>query len=172
MKPRFATLTALVFIAALSRLIPHPWNFTPIAAMALFGGAQFADKRAGFLVPLLAVLVSDIALGFSATVWANYVAFAVIVVIGWTLRQNKTASRVVLASLSASVSFFFITNFAHWVITEQYAKSTAGLVQCFAMAVPFFRNTLLGDLFYTGVLFGSFALVERRFPRLQAAQAR
>lgn len=166
-KPRFATLCGIIFLAALSRVIPHPWNFTPVTAIALFGGAYFTDKRLAFAVPLSALFLSDLFLGFYATVWMTYIAFALVVCIGLVLQKKKSPMRMVGACLAASVSFFLITNFAAWLEIQTYERSLKGLLTAYTMAIPFFRNSLLGDLFFTALLFGSFTLAERKFSSLR-----
>lgn len=165
--PRFWVLSGMILAAAFFRFLPHPPNFVPIAAMALFGGAYFTNKKLAFVVPLAAMLFSDFILGFHATMWAVYLSFGLIVVIGMSISRNKKAGSVILAAISASVSFFVITNFAHWLIDPIYAKTGAGLAACYTAAVPFFHYTLLGDLFYAGVMFGAYELVKMKFPVLQ-----
>jgi hypothetical protein len=168
MKPRFWTLTALVLIAALSRVIPHPWNATPIAALALFGGAHFSSRRSAYLVPLVAMIVSNVMLGsFYDTLPFVYASFVLTVYIGTRLRDRRDALTVASASLVSSLAFFAITNAGHWLVSGMYPRTGAGLASCFVAAIPFFRGTVAGDLLFTGVLFGGFALLERRYPALR-----
>ena len=110
--PRFLVLCGMIAAAALTRFIPHLPNFTAVGAMALFGGAYFANKKVAFAVPLIAMFITDLFLGFHSTIIAVYLAFALIVVIGMTMVQKKNVSNVLIASIVASVSFFVITNFA------------------------------------------------------------
>ncbi|NCS90340.1 MAG: hypothetical protein AUK34_06915 [Ignavibacteria bacterium CG2_30_36_16] len=169
--PRFWVLTGMIIAAAFFRFLPHPPNFVPIAAMALFGGAYFSNKKLAFLVPFAAMIISDMVIGFHSVMWAVYLSFALIVVIGMSVRRNKKAGSIILASVSASVSFFVITNFAHWLIDPIYAKTGSGLAACYIAAVPFFHYTLLGDLFFVGVMFGAYELVKIKFPVLQEVKA-
>lgn len=164
--PKFWILTLMIFAAAFIRLIPHPPNFAPIAAMALFGGAYFNKKWAAFLVPLAAMFITDLILGFHETMWAVYLSFALIVVIGMTMLKAKKVSSIFLASVISSVSFFIITNFGIWLSTSYYAKTGVGLAACYTAAVPFFHQTLLSDLFFVGVLFGLYQLAKVKFPAL------
>src|ERR1051326_1127857 len=106
MKPRILTLAGMIAMAADARIMPHPWNVSPIAGMALFGGAQFKDKRFAFAVPLLAMFLSDLVLGFHATMPFVYACFAMTVVIGFWLKQKMTIERIVIGSFSASILFF------------------------------------------------------------------
>lgn len=165
-QPRFVTLTGMIFMAALSRLAPHPPNFTPIAAMALFGGAHFVDKRAAFLVPLGAMFLSDSLLGFHAGMPFVYGSFALIACIGLGLRRRRPVP-IAVAALSGSVLFFLITNFGVWSLGSFYPNTREGLLACYAAAVPFFRNTLFGDAVYAAAFFSSFALAESRFQELR-----
>ena len=168
--PRFLVITGMIFIAAFVRLIPHPPNFAPIAAIALFGGAYFNKKWAAFLIPLAAMFVTDLILGFHATMWAVYLSFVLIVGIGMFAIKQKKISNIFLASVSASVLFFIITNFGLWISTPYYAKTGIGLAACFTAAIPFFHLTLLGDLFFVAVMFGSYELAKTKFPQLAVSK--
>jgi hypothetical protein len=164
--PRFLVLAGMILIAAFTRLIPHPPNFTAIGAMALFGGAYFSRKSLAFAVPLAAMFLSDLIIGFHQGMYAVYLSFIFIVMIGLTLKNKKKAGNVFLASVSASVLFFVITNFAQWLSYPLYSKDIAGLIACYVAAIPFFHYTLLGDLFFVGALFGLFELAKMKFPQL------
>jgi hypothetical protein len=148
----FLLAVILIAFAAVSRFMPHPENFTPIAAMALFGGVYFS-KRYAFVIPLVAMVVSDYFIGFHNTVPYVYGSFVLAGLIGIWLKNHKNVGWIVGASLSSSVLFFVITNFGVWV-TGGYPQNFGGLVECYIAAIPFFRNTVLGDLLYVGVLFG------------------
>jgi hypothetical protein len=165
-KPRMTVLIGIVLAAAASRLIPHPPNMTSITAIALFGGAYFSDKRLAFLVPLAALFLSDLILGFYSQMEVVYLSFALIVCIGLWLQRRRQTLFIGGAALASSVLFFVITNFGVWAFEPLYPKTAAGLFACFVAGVPFFQNTLQGDLLFTAVLFGGFALLERFFPRL------
>ena len=171
MKPRFWTLVGMIAMAAIARLMPHPWNVSPVAAMALFGGAEFDNKIAAFGVPLLAMVTSDIILGFSSQTPLIYLCFALIVIIGFWIKKNLSVQRVVLGSVTSSVLFFAVTNFGTWASETMYPKTFQGLILCYGAGLPFFQNTLLGDLGYTAILFGTFYLASRAFPVLSDARA-
>ncbi len=153
----------LIFViaAAFIRLVPHAPNFAPIGAMALFGGS-YLNKKTALVLPLAAMVLSDFFIGFDSITsrLTVYGSFALIVLIGFWLRNRKSIGNIVLASITASVLFFIITNLAIWLAGSLYPKTFAGLVACYSAAIPFFRNTMAGDLFYTGVFFGSFELVK------------
>lgn len=150
---RFIVLMVMVLAAAASRLIPHPLNFAPIGAMALFGGASFTDRRAAFGVPLAAIFLSDMVIALLngnyllqslALMPVIYGSFTIIVCIGMWLRSRRTLLPVAAATLAASVLFFVITNFADWALGPVYPGTWEGLVACYTAAIPFFKNTLLG----------------------------
>jgi len=164
--PKFWILTLMVFAAAFVRLIPHPPNFAPIAAMALFGGAYFNKKWAAFIVPIAAMFITDLFLGFHETMWAVYLSFVLIVVIGMLMLKEKKVSNIFFASVISSVSFFIITNFGIWLSTPYYEKTGTGLAACFTAAIPFFHQTLLGDLFFVAIMFGLFEIIKVKIPSL------
>src|SRR6266581_1540847 len=166
-KPRYIMLVTMVLAAAASRLFPHPPNFTPIAVIALFGGAQFSNKRAALLVPLAGLFLSDLALGFYAITPVVYGSFALTVCLGFWVRRRHSVQRIVFAAAASAILFFVLTNFGVWALDNLYTKTMAGLVNCYVAAIPFFRNMLLGDLVYSGLLFGALALAENRFAQLR-----
>jgi hypothetical protein len=169
MKPRAMLLVAMILGAAALRLVPHPSNFTPIGALALFAGAQFDDKRWAFIVPLAAMLLSDIVIGFHSGMPVVYAAFAAIVCMGFLLKKKKTALRVTTASLAAATFFFVVSNFAVWAFDRLYPLTLQGLVTCYVAAIPFFQNWLAATLLYSAILFGGFALAERKLPVFASA---
>lgn len=168
---RFWVITLLILAAAFVRLIPHPPNFAPIAAMALFSGAYFNKKSFAFAVPLAAMFLTDAIIGFHSSMWIVYLSFALIVLIGMFMLKNVSIKNVVLASVTASISFFIITNFGVWAFGTMYPKNIAGLIECYIAAVPFIQNTLLGDLFYSGIMFGVFEFAKSKFPVISEAKA-
>ncbi len=170
-KARLWLITGLVFGAALLRLVPHPPNFTPLGALALFAGARYGRKSLAFLLPLGAMLLSDSLLelttgnGFHATLPVIYMALVLTVPVGLVIRRMGVgASSVIGGSLVASSIFFIVTNFAVWATSGMYPISFEGLVTCYVAAVPFFGNTIAGDLLFSGLLFGAFALAEKKIP--------
>lgn len=143
------------------RLVPHMPNFAPIAALALFGGV-YLNKKQALIIPLVAMLISDIFIGFysSRIMLSVYGSFLIIGLLGIYLKKHKSVVNIAVASLTASILFFVITNFSMWAIPHSmYAHTWQGLLTCYTMALPFFRNTLMGDLFYVGSMFGLYELV-------------
>ena len=166
MNTRLLTLSLIIFTIAMFRLLPHPPNVSPVAAMALFGGAYFSDKRVAFLVPFLALLLSDLLLGLHDTMIYVYGGFALTVIIGFWIRKNLNISRVALAAVGSSVLFFIVTNFGAWATSGLYPMTLDGLMQAYVAAIPFFQNSLLGNLVFTALLFGGYAALQRNVSSL------
>jgi len=169
MSSRSLSLLGIIALAVLLRVWPHPWNFSPIAAMALFSGCHFRSREAAFAVPLGAMVLSDAFLGFYPSFWLTYGCFALTVLIGTGLKNRRSAAWIAGASVSASVLFFLVTNFGVWQLEHLYRHDLAGLAACYTAGIPFFQGTLAGDLVYTAVLFGAYRLVERAFPQIEIA---
>ena len=165
----FRLLLALVMIvvAAALRAAPHPWNFTPVGAMALFSGAIIRDRRLAFLFPLLTLFVGDVFLGFHKLTLIVYASFLLSVLIGRLLKHRRTVPRVAGATLFGSVQFFLITNFGVWWLLNSYPRTTAGLAACYLAGLPLFWNTLAGDALYVTVFFLGYGLAEGLFPALR-----
>jgi len=156
----------IILLGAVMRAVPHLPNFTPIGAIALFGGV-YLNKRHALVLPVAAMVVSDFFIGFDslASRLSVYGCFALIGLIGLLIRNRKSVATVVVGSLSGSVIFFLITNFVWLYNTSMYPHSWQGLMASYTNAIPFVRNMAMGDLFYVGILFGSFELV-KYFQRL------
>jgi hypothetical protein len=163
---RFWVLVGITLVVAGSRLLPHPPNVSPVAALALFAGACFTSKRAAFAVPLVAMLLSDlvILLGLTETRYYFmlmpfvYGSFVLATCLGLWIGARRPVLRIATATLGSSVLFFVVTNFGAWLAF--YPLTWDGLVQCFVLALPFFRNSLAGDAFFSLLFFGGFALAE------------
>ena len=167
---RLIALLSAITAAAVLRLVPHPPNFTPIGAMALFSGAYLGRRGLAFVAPLGALFLSDLVLGFYDGMTTVYFSVALIVVVGCLAISKVTPLRVAGAALASSLSFFIITNFSMWLFSAIYPHTAAGFAACYVAAIPFFQNTVAGDLFYATLLFGGFAVVERLMPQLRAGE--
>lgn len=150
----------LVFFGFAARLLPHPANFAPIGALALFGG-MYLSKRLALILPLGAMFVSDVFIGFYdwRIMLSVYASFFLMGCIGLLVRRQKNIFTIGIGTLSGSLLFFLITNAAVWAFGTMYVPTLAGLKASYIAAIPFFRNSVLGDLFYTGVLVGGFEMV-------------
>jgi len=179
-KKRFIVLSGFIIIAALSRIIPHPYNFAPIGAMSIFGAAYFTDKKFSFLLPLFAMFVSDLLVNnllyanfyggfvlFTPGFYWMYGSIALIVVAGIFILKKVNTKTVIAGSLSASIIFFLVTNFGSWLGNPIYPQGLEGLFMSYAAGIPFFHYTVLGDLFYSGVMFGAFEYAKQHTPALQ-----
>jgi hypothetical protein len=170
MNGRFLVLALMVLAAALARLVPHPPNFTPIGAMALFGGACFVNRKAAYLLPIAAMLLSDLVLGFSRYgLWSLLAIQSVVygcilayTAIGQLIADRRSVWQVGGAALAGSLLFFVVTNFAAWAGGHGYPMTAAGLAECYWKGIPYFRNTLAGDAAFTAILFGGLAILENR----------
>lgn len=172
---RFFIVFSIVLAAALMRLLPHWPNFTPIAAMALFAGTYFERKRFAFAIPIAAMFLSDLVLGFHALMPAIYLSFVITVVIGSTIRNHVSVKNIALGAASSTVIFFLITNFAAWLAYPQfYPQNMFGLAECYmaglaffhdgSQGISFFINDLLGTFFFSAVFYGVYFLAQMRFP--------
>ena len=159
-KTKFITVLALIVSAALIRVIPHWPNFTPIVALALFGGKEIRSMLLSVLVVFGSMFLSDAILGFHPVMWATYLALGLIVLVGHFVKDR--ASSIALATIGSSFLFFVVSNFGVWISGWLYPRTVIGLSECFVAAIPFFGYSLLGDLFYSAVIFSIYQLVERR----------
>jgi hypothetical protein len=153
--------TVMLALGACARLLPHPWNFTPIMAIGLYAGAKSTKFRLGVLATLGALFLSDALIGFYRGMWYVYAASLIPVLISTLLRRKQSVPAIASAAFASSLSFFLITNFMVWATGHMYPHSAAGLASCYIAGIPFYRNQLLGDAFYTLALFGGDVLIRR-----------
>lgn len=167
LKTQLITISAIIFVLALFRLLPHWPNVSPVAAMALFGGACFADKRMAFIVPFTALFLSDLIIGLHNSMVFVYAGFALTVTIGFLLKDRINITNTAFAMVASSVLFFLLTNFGAWMTSGLYAKSAAGLMQAVVAGIPFFQNSLLGNLVYAAVIFGGYGILQKNIASLK-----
>jgi len=163
---RFLVITGLILLAIVTRIVPHIPNFTAMSAVALFGAANYNKKILAFLVPITAMLISDSIIGFYQGIEWVYGTFILIIISGFYLRNKVTVPRVIALSVISSLLIFTVTDFGYWLSGVLYPRTWVGFTECYAAALPFLRNELLGDLFYSGLLFGTFYIAQLRFPKL------
>jgi hypothetical protein len=164
---------AIIVCAAFTRLLPHWPNVSPIAAIAVFGGVQMRRAWAALLIPLAALFISDYIIGFHALMPAVYGAFVLIGLASWALRERlQSTVTLAAATVSSSLLFFFVTNFAVWATSTEvvYAKTFSGLGACFVAGLPFLRYSLVGDLVWVTAMFGAWRLVETMLPRAASTE--
>ncbi len=157
-------IPAIIIFAALTRLMPHPPNFTPIIAMGLFGGAYLKDKRWALLLPVGAMLLADLFLGFHGTMIWVYGSLIIITAMGFLLNSGVTLKNGAIATLGGSLLFFLVTNFGVWASSSFYPKTVEGLISCYAAGIPFFGNTLAGSVFYSGLMFFGYEQIRKYLP--------
>ena len=159
----------MIVLGAGARLVPHPWNFTPLMAIGLFAGSQARKASTGILATLLALVLSDAVLGFYSGFWYVYAAALIPVLVGRMIRNKSGAGTIAVAALASSLSFFVITNFMVWATGQLYPRTISGLFECFLAGIPFYRNQVLGDAFYTVAIFGGYAVLNRLCQPLRQA---
>lgn len=168
MNTRNITLFVLVLAAAMSRVIPHPWNFTALGALSLMSAAYFGDRRVGVLAPLAAMLISDLALGYSPALLSVYAPMFLISLLGLQLQGKVSVARVAGAAFGSSLLFFAISNFGVWAEGSMYPMTLEGLGSCYVLALPFLKNQVMGDLFFSAVLFGAFETLRKQVPAMNS----
>ena len=179
---RYSVLILIMLAAALSRLIPHPYNFAPIGALGLFGAAYFSNRMLAIIIPLVSLWISDLVI--DNTLYAKYYdgfaffyegwywiygAIALTSVMGMFTLKNLNVKTVLGSSILASVLFFAVTNFACWPGNTTYPQNFGGLMACYAAGIPFFKGTLAGNIFYSALMFGGYELARRKVGVLQTA---
>ena len=157
-------IAAIIIFAAITRFIPHPPNFTPIIAIGLFGGAYLQDRRLAFLIPLIAMIISDAFLGFHGTMIFVYSSIILISIMGISVKNRITLKNCTVITLGGSLLFFLVTNFGVWIMSGFYEKSIVGLLTCYSMALPFFHNTLAGSVVYSAIMFGGYEGLKNYLP--------
>lgn len=151
-------LSATILTGLTFRLIPHPPNFAPIGALALFSGANI-DGMGAFIIPLVSMILSDLILGFHDTMIFVYGSFAMMVILGKLIKNQWNFKTLIFASFASSILFFAVTNLGVWATGTMYQRNIQGLMEAYVMGLPFLRNTVLGDIFYTLLFFYGYKTV-------------
>ena len=153
-------IITLIIIGIISRLVPHLPNMTPVGATALFSSAKFGMKK-GMIILFTTMLITDIVIGLHPVMWATYGSFMITLCIGWWVQRKYSLSRFMKGTFISSIVFFAITNFAVWLVPGgMYAKTLTGLIHCYVTALPFFRNSLIGDFFYGFIFYYGYEVVK------------
>lgn len=181
---RFSVLTALILLCAFSRIIPHMPNFSPLGTIGLFGAAYFSKKWQVFLIPIVATWLSDLFINnviygqyypeftwFYQGFYWQYGSYLLIALAGIFIFKKVNSQRVIAGALTSTAIFFLVSNFGCWIGSTTYPQNFVGLMTCYAAGIPFLKGTLLGDLVYSGMLFGTFTLAQHQFPALRLANA-
>lgn len=163
---RIAFAAFLILLASLSRLLPHEANFTPIFGLFLLGAAYLGNKKLVYILPLLAILISDLFLGLYSSILYTYAAYIMIIFVASILFKKLSASKVAFASIIAPAIFFVVSNLGVWAGTGLYTHNLSGLMLCYESAIPFFRSTLLSSVVSTGALFAIYNVAIKYIPQL------
>ncbi|EDY85542.1 conserved hypothetical protein [gamma proteobacterium HTCC5015] len=166
---RLSALAAVILFAALYRVLPHPPNIAPVAAMALFAGAHFRDWRIALAAPISAMLISDFLIGLHSTLIFVYAGMAATVGIGCLLRRHYNGSTIIVGSLASSTLFYLITNFGSWLGSPFYTQNASGLFSAYIAGIPFYQYSVIGDLAFAGIFFGAYNLAARHGTRTKAS---
>ena len=161
--PQITLAVILILAAGFSRLIHIAPNIAAVGAMALFGGAYFQNKRLAFAIPLITMMLTDIIIGFHRVMIPVYLCFVFTVFLGTLISGRKNVFVIASASVTSSVIFFLVTNLPFWY-GSSYPWNFAGAMESYTAAIPFFQNSLAGDLAFNALLFGSFEFAKRRIP--------
>lgn len=177
---RFIIISAMILLAAFSRIIPHMPNFSPLGAIGLFGAAHFQKKWQAFFIPIAATWLSDLFINnviyaqyntefvwFYQGFYWQYGSYVLITLAGLLILRKVNTQKVLVSVFASTVIFFLISNFGVWQGSTFYPQNFSGLITCYEAGIPFIKGTLLGDIIYSCVLFGSFAIAQRKFPVLR-----
>lgn len=166
---KFLFLALFVAFSFAARFLEHAPNFVPIGALALWAGVYLHNKKIALALPLLVMFASDLFIGFYhwQVMASVYFGFAIMVFLGWLVKRQKSLSNVIFASFGGAIFFYLTTNFAVWATSSWYPQNLYGLLSSYTLALPFFRNSLMSDLFYGAVFFGvyeGFLLLKKKLP--------
>ncbi len=159
-------ISIIIVLAIVSRLIPHPPNFTPIIAIGLFGSAYIKNRSLAILIPISAMFISDMFIGYHVTIYWVYGSLLAISILGMLLINRVSIKNCTIATISGSLFFFIITNFGVWLTSAYYPNNIEGLIICYTVALPFLANTLVGSIFYGVIMFGGYEILKRNVPYL------
>ena len=185
MKKNLLLIVLFIAIIFFGRVLPHPYNFTPLIAVTLLSSFSLSNKFLAFMIPLVGFWISDLFMnnyiyaGYFADftvfnfgmIW-TYGAIVLVALMGSSFLNKISAGKVVLASLSGSTIFYLISNFGVWALSPMYAKTLTGLAQCYSLALPFYGTSLMGDLVYSAILFGAYQLVFSKNPNFLTSQSK
>ena len=159
-------ICAIIFLISLTRLFPHPPNFTPILALAIFGGAYFPNRIFAITLPVIAMFLSDLIIGFHSQIYAVYGTIIALSLLG-NMVKTKNIKNLAITGFSGSIIFFVTTNFSVWLSDGLYPLTFDGLIQSYVMAIPFFHNTLISTLLFLSILFFGYTFIEKKFKVLK-----
>ena len=166
MNIKIILILSIIFLVSLTRIFPHPANFTPILALAIFGGAFLPNKKTALFLPISTMFLSDLIIGFHSQIYAVYVAIIILSLLG-NMIKTKNIKNLAITGFAGSLIFFMITNFSVWLSGGLYPLTIDGLLECYIMAIPFFHNTLISTLLFLGILFFGYTFAEKKYQVLK-----
>ena len=166
MNTKVLLIASIIFLVSLTRLVPHLPNFTPVLALAIFGGAYLPNRIIALSLPILAMFLSDLIIGFHSQIYAVYVTIIVLSLLG-NMIKTKNIKNLAIIGFAGSLIFFMITNFSVWLSGGLYPLTIDGLLECYIMAIPFFHNTLISTLLFLGILFFGYTFAEKKYQVLK-----
>ena len=166
MNTKVLLIASIIFLVSLTRLVPHLPNFTPVLALAIFGGAYLSNRIIALSIPILAMFLSDLIIGFHSQIYAVYVTIIVLSLLG-NMIKTKNIKNLAITGFAGSLIFFMITNFSVWLSGGLYPLTINGLLECYIMAIPFFHNTLISTLLFLGILFFGYTFAEKKYQVLK-----
>ena len=166
MRTKILLIASIIFLVSLTRLVPHLPNFTPILALGIFGGAYLPNRIIALSLPILAMFLSDLIIGFHSQIYAVYVTIIILSLLG-NMIKTKNIKNLAIIGFAGSLIFFMITNFSVWLTDRLYPLTIDGLLECYIMAIPFFHNSLISTLLFLGILFFSYTFAEKKYQLLK-----
>ena len=159
-------ICAIIFLVSLTRIFPHPPNFTPILALAIFGGAYLPNRITAISLPIISMFISDLIIGFHSQIFTVYATIILLSILGH-LMKTKNFKNFAITGFTGSLIFFIITNFSVWLGGSLYPLTIDGIIQCYIMAIPFFHNTLISTMLFLTILFFGYTFAEKKISNLK-----
>jgi hypothetical protein len=171
MKKNNLIFIGLILISGMTRLIPHPWNFTPLLAVCIFSGYKIKHNGLAIFLPLISIFIGDLFLGiYSGMVWV-YSGYILIILLSRILSKSKSINSKIISAIAGSFIFYIISNFGVWYSGAMYQLNFKGLVECYIAGIPFYKNTLIGTIIYSGIFFGISEMVERNLIQIATSKS-
>ena len=166
MNIKILLIISVIFLVSLTRIFPHPPNFTPILALAIFGGAYLPNRITAISLPIISMFISDLIIGFHSQIFSIYATIILLSILGH-LMKTKNFKNFAITGFTGSLIFFIITNFSVWLGGSLYPLTIDGIIQCYIMAIPFFHNTLISTILFLTILFFGYSFAEKKISNLK-----
>ena len=166
MNIKVVLIISIIFLVSLTRIFPHPPNFTPILALAIFGGAYLPNRITAISLPIISMFISDLIIVFHSQIFTVYATIILLSILGH-LMKTKNFKNFAITGFTGSLIFFIITNFSVWLGGSLYPLTIDGIIQCYIMAIPFFHNTLISTMLFLTILFFGYTFAEKKISNLK-----